>query len=356
MPNIIDYMAWRADVPLEIAPFNPVDNLILSQLAYLDFSEALSQTSITTLREAATKMQPNSERDAQLLAATAGGARLGDARVSAYVSELDPDEEKQFAAVTFELADGSAYVAYRGTDDTLVGWKEDFNLAFATPVPAQLAAVRYLDAAAARLGSILRVGGHSKGGNLAVYAAAYASDTTHKRILLVYSNDGPGQSPETILSPGYLLIQPRIRSYIPQSSIVGMLLNPPEDYTVVLSDARGLLQHDPYTWQVQRDGFITVSDTTPGSDYLNLTIREWLASMSSEQRRSFIDALFDFLGASKEQTFEALIANWRKSAPALLRSLREMDAQTARMLMAVGAQLLTAAVRSCSSPEEKIDI
>ena len=177
------------------------------------------------------------------------------------------------AALTVLLEDGSAFLAFRGTDGTLVGWKEDFNLSFLDVVPAQLEAADYVQTFAAGFSGPLRLGGHSKGGNLAVAGAALAGMKARDQIRSVWSFDGPGLNAYLLARPGYSELLTRIRSFVPKSSVVGLLLAHEEPYTVVDSDQEGLFQHDPYSWQVQGPGFVRLEEVDPGSRLIDRTLK-----------------------------------------------------------------------------------
>ena len=209
MANILEYLDWRGDLTLSERPFNEVDNLILAEICYLDFSgfvPAGFQTQQVTLQAAASAYftaHPETnmgvlvpDQIPVLVEHAAKTARFGDIRLLGYVNRIDEETQTQFSAVTMLLPDGSAYVAFRGTDDTIVGWKEDFNMAFTPEIPAQKYAAEYLRQVSAALPfRPLLVGGHSKGGNLAVYASVFCGQEVQKRILAVYNNDGPGFVP-----------------------------------------------------------------------------------------------------------------------------------------------------------------
>ena len=261
MANIFDYLAWRGDITLAQSPFNPVDSLILSVLSYLPFDgtvdSAFERRGITiaeaqvafSARDVA-RAPVRSDNDVQLLTALAGSARFARMRLTGYTSLFDEARQEQFAALTIRTGDGASYISFRGTDHSLVGWKEDFNMSFMTPVPAQRDAVAYLERAAKSLWGPLRVGGHSKGGNLAVYASAFCGRRFQKRIVSVYNNDGPGFDESVIATEGFQIIGERLHAYVPQSSIIGMLLEHAEQYAIVHSGQKGIMQHDPYSWSV----------------------------------------------------------------------------------------------------------
>ncbi len=306
MANMMDYIRWRGDLTFTQDPPNSVDALIFSSLAYIDFGgrvEAQPHTPIY-LRDAAEEyfaLADHEERvrvknDLDLLHAAATSTRFGFAKIYLYRDQLIPEQETQFAAMTFLLDDGSAFLAFRGTDYSLVGWKEDFNMSFQQTVPAQRLAVQYVREVAAEYLAPLRLGGHSKGGNLAVFAAARSAPMVQQRILEVYNNDGPGFTKYMMGDPGYLAMVPRIKTYIPQSSVIGMLLEHEEPYTVIKSKSISLLQHDPYSWELMGREFERMQDVTEGSQFLDSTIKTWFAEMTNQERNQLVDVMFTLLG------------------------------------------------------------
>jgi hypothetical protein len=265
--------------------------------------------------------------------------------VCLYRHDTDELQEKQFAAMTFLLSDGTAFLAFRGTDNTIVGWKEDFNLSFTCPVPAQADALQYLLEASERFSMPMRLGGHSKGGNLAVYAAANAPVEIQNRLLCVYSNDGPGMNEANFSSEGYMRINSRLRSIVPQSSVVGMLLQHPEDYMVVKSSAFGILQHNPFTWQVERRGFEVIDALRPGSRYLDIVLKSWLGNMSMEERMTLVDAMFSALSATRAATVEDLGDGILRNAGAMLKSVKRLDSATRKRVRHIMGGFFSTAVR-----------
>jgi hypothetical protein len=362
--TIEDYLHWRGDISFRERPLNPVDNLIFSVFAYLPFDGLVPQEpglqgpTIADVAKAfaafdAVEMKRRGfseriEQHIRFFRHAAETPRFAEVRLSGFVNRLDQAEETQFAAITFSIEKDCHYVAFRGTDSTVVGWKEDFNMSFMTPVPAQRYAAGYLEQVAQRLQGKLFVGGHSKGGNLAVYAAAFSSQlpdgkrskapwpwkaTTQKRIAAVYNNDGPGFDEATISSNGFTALQGKLFAFVPQSSIIGMLLEHSEAYTIVQSTQRGIAQHDPYSWTVRGTNFVCVDTVTDTSRFIDKTIKEWLGSLSPEERRKFIDALFDILEATDITSFSELSTNWFQRARAMGEAISNLDGESRTMLM-----------------------
>ena len=306
MANMFDYIRWRGDLSFTQDPPNSVDALIFSSLAYIQYGGRVeaNPTEPIYLRDAAEEyfaLADHEQRirvrnDLDLLHAAAASVRFGFAKVYLYRDLLIPEQETQFAAMTFLLDDGSAFLAFRGTDYSLVGWKEDFNMSFQQTVPAQRLAVQYTREVAAEYPAPLRLGGHSKGGNLAVFAAARSSPMIQQQILEVYNNDGPGFTNYMMGDPGYLAMVPRIKTYIPQSSVIGMLLEHEEPYTVVKSKSVSLLQHDPYSWELMGRELERMQEVTENSHFLDTTIKTWFADMSNQERNKLVDVMFTLLG------------------------------------------------------------
>ena len=288
-----------------------------------------------------------SEEDGlRLLAAAAASPRLRDVRVVGHVESTDVRAEKQFAAVTFRLTDDLSYVAFRGTDSTLVGWKEDFNLSFRCPVPSQVAAARYLADVAGRLDGELVVGGHSKGGNLAVYAAASVPADVGGRITRVFSHDGPGFLPEFLATGEFANVAPRIDKTLPQSSLVGMLLEQQEGFRVVKSNRLLIWQHDPFSWRVDGRDFVYLDDLAPDARYLDAAISAWLSSRTNEERERFIDTLYSVVEASRVRTTRELRADWRRNIPTAARAFADLDPETKGFMVDTATALLRLGVRS----------
>ena len=306
MATVFDYIKWRADLLFTQDAPNAVDALIFSGLSYIPFTGRAKDFPDTpvTLREAADEFlaledceaRVRLKSDLQLLIAAADSPRFGLTKITMYRDLLIPEQETQFAAMTFLLDDGTAFLAFRGTDDTLVGWKEDFNMSFQQTVPAQRLALQYTRDVALEHIVPLRLGGHSKGGNLAVFAAARSSPMIQSRILEVYNNDGPGFTDYLMGDPGYIAMVPRIKTYIPQSSVIGMLLEHEETYCVIRSRQVGILQHDFYSWEVMGRSFIPVQEVSSGSQMLDAAIKTWFAQMSNQERGQLVDVMFTLLG------------------------------------------------------------
>lgn len=349
MANLSDYLAWRGDLPFAADGFNEVDNVVLSELAYADWTGPLPDGGVAlamaarrylrrTSRQERAAKAPIERQGGALLQQAARTRRFASVRVTGFVNRVDAAAQTQMAALTFVLPDGSAYVAYRGTDNTLVGWQEDFNLSYLPETGGQRLALAYLAEAARGHPGALRVGGHSKGGNFAVYAAAFARPSVQARILAVYANDGPGFRREITRQPGYRRLLPRVRSLVPAGTIIGGLLVSGWDHRVVASDSRGIWQHDAMTWQVRGRHFVPAA-RTGASLFFETTLSRWIAHQDDESRRRFTEALFAVLGSGGD-TVEALGANKFAAMRAMAGALREMPRGEQEQFFAVLADLV----------------
>lgn len=363
MPDIYDYMTWRGDIRIGQDGFNEVDNLVLSAFAYvpLDGIVAADCAGSVSIGEAARRFADTPallkllrmQKDKRLFEAIGRCPRFAELPLHSYVNVISRDEETQFSAVTVELGDGSHFVAFRGTDNTLVGWKEDFNMGFMPRIPAQTAAVAYLESAAARLPGPLRVGGHSKGGNLAIYASAFCTPKVQERIAAVYNNDGPWLHAEAACQPGYLAICDRLQAFIPHTSIIGMLLEHEGRYSVVRSSQKGLFQHDFYSWQIAGTGFVHLASVSNGSKFVDRTVKAWLAAWDEEQRAMFVDALFRIINATGAQTFQEMGASWHRSALAMLKSYIALDKDMRKAIGKTLGLLMKTACKHLARPAPK---
>ncbi len=250
--------------------------------------------------------------------AVAANPRFADIEMSAYREQFDNEEQTQFAAVTYRLPSGALIIAFRGTDDSLVGWKEDFNMAFQYPVPAQVSAAQYLNDVAALWQGPIVLTGHSKGGNLAVYAAMNAPDEIKDRIEHIYSLDGPGFPEAVVRGYEYASVCDRITKIVPDSSVVGMVLETPERCIVVKSDVEGIMQHFVFSWQMHGIEFAKVEDVADSSVVFNKALNNWLSNLSKEQREHAVDALFSVLEASGAGSISGMMAAGPKVIPEML--------------------------------------
>lgn len=352
MTNIFDYITWRGDLTFSQSPLNEVDNLIFSRLSYFPMDDLVSASfydakplsqvidrffSDERRVEAAQIVQ---KEDLAFAKAVASSRRFGSLRIGGYVNTIDYEAEKQFSALTIMLGNNECFISYRGTDSTLIGWKEDFNMSFMPVVPAQREAVRYFENAANKLSAGFYLGGHSKGGNLAVYASVFSDDAVKNRIIGVFNNDGPGFNKSLLENERYLQLRDRIRTYVPESSVIGMLLEHEENYIVVKSSQYGIMQHDLYSWVVIGTSFVHLDSVDAGSSFINKTLKEWIGRLSLEERERFSNALFDILESSDVKTVQEMDASWLKTMYSVIETYSKSDRSTKRLITEALASLI----------------
>ena len=336
MANMVDYLAWRGDLSFETSPWNEIDGLLIATLSYLDFHGGRDPKGWTLEEMARIDLlqegtSPSFANRKKAFDSMSKSARFGGCRLHHAIAMTDPEIGMQFAALCLDLPDGVTCVAFRGTDNTVVGWREDFDMAYTTRVPAQEAAALYLVRAAALSKRPLRLVGHSKGGNLAAYAAACAPARVQNRIESIWSYDGPGMNRETSQTEGYLRVRDRIRSYIPQTSIIGLLMDFFEPYTVVRSSVSGISQHEPMTWQVYGPRFRTLEAVDQTAVVVRDTLHEWLQNSTPEQRADFVDTLFSMVESTRATRISDLTGEKLRNILTMVGSRKEVDPETRRV-------------------------
>ena len=255
---------------------------------------------------------------------------MRDIRVSFYVSERSDVVEKQFSAVTlsFPGAEGTtAYLAFRGTDGSFAGWKEDFNLCFKEVIPSQRTALAYASGVASAFEGPLILGGHSKGGNLAEYAALTLDAGAFDRVRAVFNHDGPSflddPSPR-IDDPRFV---GRLHKTVPESSAFGMILERRSDYRVVKSSALSVFQHEPFTWQVEGDDFVYQEALNPSAVFFDEALDAWLRGKTPEERERFIDAIYELLASTEANSWAEFQENLFANTRLMLGARSKLDAE-----------------------------
>ena len=337
MPNINDYLKWRGDLSFKADHFNEVDDMILSRFSYLPFHK-IDMEDEETIEDIVTKFKSfniedfNIKGDKPLVDNLCNCARFKDLKVTDYVENTDLKLEEQFAAITIHLNDDEMYISFCGTDNSIVGWKEDFNLSFMHNIPAQLAGVKYLKEISNKYNKKMYIGGHSKGGNVAVYSAVFAGPKVQDKIINVTNHDGPGFDETIIEKTEYKRILDKLHTYIPQSSVIGRLLEHEEKYKVVKSIEKGIMQHDIYSWQVLGTKIVQMKEVTNGSELINKTIKTWLKETSPEQRKNVIDILYNVIESTNVMTMREISASKMKNVAKMYKSYRNLDEKDRKMV------------------------
>ncbi len=334
MENIISY-AQKQFETFEQREFDDIDSLIMSWLSYIWWPIAEGDEGSYSLyemfkAECFDEMVDHTkykEETLQLLTAVVASPRYRGVRIQNYYWVTDDASEQQFAAMTFQISDELAYVAYRGTDSSFVGWKEDFNMVYQYPIPSQKTAAGYLEKICQKTNYKLLTGGHSKGGNLAVYAAA--NNTRYlERILKVYCHDGPGFLPEVMETEGFKMIEDKVYKTVPQSSIFGMLLDTNDNYQIVKSNEKSVWQHNPFSWVIEDGQFCQLEKLTNDAILFDHTLNCWLATVEPGERERFIDTIYNFTDNLEVDNFLDFGEKWPSYIPSLLGKAKDMDKET----------------------------
>ena len=351
MANIIDYLKWRGDIPFSVDPFNEVDALVLCQLEYIRLDGVVSSEFNDTIkisdayRRFDSSLIPEKERiisfdqDNDLFFEMAYSRRFGNIRLCGYRNIVSPEDDMQFSAVTCLHEDGSIFVAFRGTDGTIVGWKEDMMLSYVQQTGSQTEALKYINNFKG-LNSPLSFGGHSKGGNLAAYSLMMCDESIRKNVRSIYSFDAPGFRDEVIQSAEYKAVLPLIKSYIPDGSVIGRLLGNEAEHKIVRNSVTGIMQHLSYNWEVERNVFVPADKTSKSGNVINKTITGWLDDFNDEERENFVNTVFDVLETSSDgynmselkglKGYASIIKNVSKLKPEQQNILRDALKKIAR--------------------------
>lgn len=347
MENIIDYVKEWGQYRLSERPFNEVDSLVLCQLVYLHYGQFVPGLAKESVPVSIQEIYVHPDRDRilddywyrennkELFAAVAASKRFGNLKMNYYVDIIDEQEQAQFSAMTYTMEDGFVYIAYRGTDATIVGWKEDLNLAFSKPLPSQYLAVEYMEQAADFVEGNFYTGGHSKGGNLAVYAAMNCKQQVRDRLVKIFNNDGPGFRPEIREQGKYHEITDRMVKFIPRSSLVGTILEDQDDYTLVESRGVGMLQHNSYSWKIEEDHFIRAKNMAERKMVRDAALNEWILSLTEEEKHAFVDTLYDVVSASEASNVFEFGADWKNCLQNVFEAAKGIDDTTRKMISGI---------------------
>ena len=348
MTNMIDYLMWRGDIPISREyPINEVDSLILARLSYFPFDkidlkpkETIESVSKKSLNVEDKYFSHKSEKE--LIKELIKAPRFKDLIITDYVHNSDKITEKQFGAVAIHLPKGEIYISYVGTDNTINGWKEDFNMAFMDNVPCQLSGLEYLKHISIKYPTKkIILGGHSKGGNIALYTFVSAPKITQYRIKEVYNFDGPGLN-STIWDKYYnTTLLNKIKTYIPQESIIGRLLIHKEKIIICESREKGIMQHDICSWHVLKDKLIKLDKTTKASEYINDAVENWLKETTIEERKIFIDTIFEILNSSEVDSFIEILSSITITAPKILRKYKELSEEEKKTMSEMMKKFIT---------------
>ncbi len=349
MSDFFDYLSWRGDLSFDKVPFCKIDALLLAHIAYSifdgivpeSFNERKTFAQVAKDFAAATDYEERinigfliNKRTAELMFRCAEVERFRNVELCGFRNIYNEENVEQFAAVTY-MINGSPLIALRGTDDTIVGWKEDFNIAWQPQIPAQKDALKYFEDAAKAIKGDFIFAGHSKGGNLVINTAVKCDSKLKKRISAVYNFDGPGFDSNFFESEAYKAVEDKIHSFYPAFSVVGMIFHHPENYEIVKSDGFALWQHDAMNWQILGADFINEAEFTKESQLFHNAFNTWIDKLDTEQKKNFVETMFYILEASGAKTNNEIEKDAIKATARMLTAFTEMDKQKRKEMMEI---------------------
>ncbi len=348
MSDVISYIKKYSDVTFKDKPINLVDNIILCVIAYMDLTNIVASSKnplkLVTLSSVLNivKEDRNTYKNVfnQKLIKVAmplliESKRYGNILLSSFEQIVDEEKEMQLAALTFKLDDGSVFIAFRGTDMSFVGWVDNMNLMFNCNCSSQIYARKYLEIIAEHFDGDIHISGHSKGGNLAIYASSMCDDDIRDRIVKIYDNDSPGFQVDFFELQGYKKIEDKIDKIMPKSSVIGTLLCSRAKYRIVDSKSKWILQHDPFLWKLEDDDFAYSKEENPYYNISNIAINKWIKSVSEEEQKNLSSTFLNILKASGVDYFDFILDDWKHSIKDMLICFKNLEWKYKKTLLKV---------------------
>lgn len=355
MGNLITYVQQYEAQTFQEKLVTDIDILVLTEIAYLPFDEIVSssfeeKTAISlnqlgkefeTIKEKEHKNNPfmiTKER-IQLLDVVSKSLRFKDVKVFGFMNDIDDELTKQFAAVCYQWEEESRWIIFRGTDESLTGWKEDFMMTYSDLIPAQIDAIEYLRKQAELFSGSLNISGHSKGGNLSLYASAMQEEDIQHRIQQIYCWDAPGVHRSILNTEGYQRVVSKAKRYIPQDSIVGLMLESQVPYHIIESQGSGISQHSALMWNIEDDHFVELTELTRNSQLTDQTFKQWTEVVSDEDLKLFFDTFFELIFEMGVETVNDVYYNFRMYMRQFFEKAYQMDTEKREILLRVGRLL-----------------
>ena len=363
MSNLIDYVIWRGDLSFSVNKFNAVDNFVLCMITYIDYDKIFTNynprikfnMAVAAREFCKTTSDDNvhlgvlmpSKNIRKIFELMGRSKRFSTVEISDFVNEIDYGKEMQFCAVTYHITDNEMFICFRGTDDTLVGWKEDCRLSYLNRIPAQERAVEYLETVARKYpDKKIYVGGHSKGGNLAKYSSINCDDIIKDRIDYIFNNDGPGFLPGVIDEQKLSLVESKIRNYIPQSSLFGQMFESHGAKIIIKSTQKGLYQHDCFSWQVRGAGVVSLKNLSAMGEKHNQFFENRMMSVPVEKRGEVVDLFFSIIEKTGAKTLFDFTEDKFTKAAIAVKGVRQLDKEQRALMGMLMTQLLDIKVKT----------
>ncbi len=343
--NILNYVKNNI-TPISETALNDVDALVFSWLSYYHINEKVYKKN--TFESIFIKELYNAKyfdsmlfdvydipSSKKLLSYLAASPRFRDIEIVYYEEVTNKNREKQFSAMTFRIDKETYLVAFRGTDHSFVGWKEDLNMSFLKHIPSQVASKKYLDAVMKKYKGRYYIAGHSKGGNLAVYASSFIDDKYKGRIEKIYNFDGPSLNSKLINEESYKTIKDKIKKFVPQSSVMGMCFEKTSKYKIIKSNDIGVLQHNPFSWEIENKKLKVLKNTTFDSKMFKSGINALIDDLSDEELKLFANSIYKVVNATNVNTVEEFLKDFNKNSLIVLKEINKFDGKQRDMMKKV---------------------
>ena len=355
MGNLITYVQQYEAQTFKDKSLTDIDILVLTEIVYLPFDEIVSSSfeekAAISLNQLGKEFEIIKEKEhennpfmitkerIQLLDVVSKSQRYKDIKVFGFMNDIDDELTKQFAAVCYQWEEESRWIIFRGTDESLTGWKEDFMMTYSDLIPAQIDAIEYLRKQAELFSGSLNISGHSKGGNLSLYASAMQEEDIQHRIKQIYCWDAPGVHRSILNTEGYQRVVSKAKRYIPQDSIVGLMLESQVPYHIIESQGSGISQHSALMWNIEDDHFVELTELTKNSQLTDQTFKQWTEVVSDEDLKLFFDTFFELIFEMGVETVNDVYYNFRMYMRQFFEKAYQMDTEKREILLRVGRLL-----------------
>ncbi|MGL5259113.1 MAG: Mbeg1-like protein [Lachnospiraceae bacterium] len=351
MGDMFTYIKNNGHKTFKEMKFNEIDGLILSQFFYSKIEylipKSLNQKQNVTLQHIYNIMEDSivfsdtrfAKKNRILLDLLLKSERFSMLEFNYSASIVNEDVETQFSAITCFLKDCYPVVVFRGTDDSIVGWKEDFNMAFSKPVPGQILSKLYLNKVGKKLKGMYVIG-HSKGGNFAVYSSMNTTEDIKRKIKRIYSYDGPGFRPEVLNSSDFESVEKRIRKFVPKYALVGMLLQSQEEYLVVDSSSIGVLQHDLFSWKIEKNHLKFCDGISERNVKLNESLNTWILQLKEDELEIFVNELYRVFNCTNAKSIIELKSDWKNTIKLIFLALKDTDPKVRKKMIEILKQFI----------------
>ena len=349
---MLKYLSEFGNTCFEVSPLCDADRLVFAQLVYLDFSAACPGDGLRTALEKvdfsgaeASEVRFGFQKrdDMRLLKGIYDAERYIGVKLVDFTHE--PADGAVFTAMTLELASGRRLIVFRGTDNSLAGWKEDFELAYSPEIASHRCAEEYARRMA-RGCSEFEIIGHSKGGHLALFAASGLDEDMLPALKAAVSFDGPGFSADILERRSFAAVHDRICMIMPRSSVVGMLFSQPVERLFVESRSVSVLQHYPYLWKIKSGSLVVSHSQTASSRIFGKTVQGLLKELNTAERERLIESVYEIICTTKAETLNDIVRGWFMNAIPVARALLYLDKNTYKLFIKTIMAFLRSAAKA----------